>query len=58
MFDTHHASNLHLQHRNPDTMHPLAFIPSSEFINWLDTLQGNNTISTNKAIDDKEASDD
>ena len=58
MFDTHHVSNLHLQHRNPDTIHPLAFIPSSGFIEWLDALQGNNTISTNKSIDDKEASDD
>lgn len=50
MFDTHHASNLHLQHRNPDTMHPLAFIPSSEFIEWLDTI----STTSNNVSDDND----
>ena len=31
-------------HFNPDTMHPDAFQPSKEFIEWLDVI-GNSTIA-------------
>lgn len=52
MFESTMAGHMHQAHINPSTMHPEAFQASRAFIEWLDTLQGNNTIGTSKSIDD------
>lgn len=51
MFDSQHVNNLHLQHVNPSTIHPLAFIPSKEFMLWLDTISTNNSSKQDSEAD-------
>jgi len=54
MFDSLQISNLHHLHQNSSGMHKLAFMPSNEFMQYLDSISkssGNSPMSMTDSLE-------